>query len=144
MLSTNAPRTADPNSSEVAAAKWLSPNNSNDQVPTVSMTPVWTRPATMTNRPMKNTSVGHSTSRSTSPTSRSDTSSITPAPTSAMIDGVRWKNSCSVNARATTASTISERVSSFGSRIARRSCSAITDGDVLGWYRGSARGTAPG
>src|SRR5688572_9735679 len=69
MLSKNAPSTAEPKISAVAAANQSSPTAAIDHVPTAAMTPVCTSPATMTNRPMKNTSVGHSTSSSVSVTS---------------------------------------------------------------------------
>ena len=80
MLSTNAPSTADPNSNPVAARKKSSPNIATAASPSDPMTPVCTSPATIANRPMKNTSVGHSTSGSTSATSTLVTSSIVPAP----------------------------------------------------------------
>src|SRR4051794_12504688 len=63
--STNAPSTAEPNSKPVAARKKLSPNSVTAASPSHPTTPVCTRPATMTNKPMKNTRVGHSTSGNT-------------------------------------------------------------------------------
>ncbi len=95
-------------------------------VPIDSMTPVWPRPATITNRPMKKTSTDHSTSARTSDTSTRDTSSITPAPTRATIDGSTCTTECSVNPMMTRPSTIRQRTSRFASVIALRSSSDIT------------------
>ena len=87
MLSTKAPTTDDPNSSAVAASEEVIAKGRLAAEPSAPMTPVCTSPATIANRPMKNTSVDHSTSGSTSATSTLVTNSIAPAPTSATIDG---------------------------------------------------------
>ena len=135
----NAPSTADPNSSAVAARNQLSPNAACGRRPRAPMTPVCTSPATMTNSPMKNTSVGHSTSGSTSVTSTLVTSSIVPAPTSATIDGATCSTECSPNPTMTRASTARDRISSRVSLMARRSCNAITSSRWMSLARRSLR-----
>ena len=55
------------------------------------MTPTSTSAPTMTNRPMKNTSVGHSTSSRNSFGSVRETATSAPAPSRATIDGSRSK-----------------------------------------------------
>ncbi len=93
----------------------------------------------MTNRPMKKTSTGHSTSARTSETSTRDTSSMTPAPTSATIDGSTCNIECSMNPTMTRPSTTMHRTSSFGSVIALRSSSDITSATYRSSYLNDLR-----
>jgi hypothetical protein len=89
-----------------------------------SMTPVATSPPTITNRPAKNASVGHSTSLATSLASSLEAASRVSPPTMATTDGCRCSTVCSTNAAVTTVSTMRLTTSSRMSRMASRSRNA--------------------
>ncbi len=139
MLSTMPDMAAEPNSSTVAASRYRSPNAAVAARPTWSMTPVATRPPTITNRPMKKTRVSHSTSTSRSPTGRRASSTARPAPSNATTAGSMCSTGCSTNPSMTSTSTPRVRRSRRGSRIASRSTSSMTPAARSGSWWNSRR-----
>ena len=107
MLSTIADSTAEPKSSSRRGQQVVAADGVGEPARRGwSMTPVLTRAPTMTNRPAKNTRVGHSTSSRYSPRlelRRSATS--TPAPSRATTDGSRCSTGAATKATMTRAST---------------------------------------
>ena len=97
------------------------------------MTPVCTSPPTITNRPMKNTSVGHSTSRSVSLTSRAGHQQHHARAEQGddrrlqVQDGVQPEPDDDQGEHDQAADQ------QLGSVMARRSCSAITSATRSGW-----------
>ena len=87
MLSTIPESTPEPHSSTPVNASRLLSANPAMLWDSASSTPVLTSPPTITNSPMKNASVDHSTSCSASSVVTRETATSSPAPSRATTDG---------------------------------------------------------
>ena len=104
---------------------------------TSSIAPVSSSAPTITNRPMKKNSVGHSIPASERSSGWRLTSSITVAPVSATVAGSRCSAWWAKNRRIVPTRIGTVRLSSSVSSIERRASSAIT------WRRASGRDLQP-